>query len=228
MRVALVGQEVGEVEQLLGHFGISRDDAHPDTVISVGGDGTLLQAERKYPGLPKLPIRSSETSRKTHDHKVEHLLEKLAAGGLVEIRQMKISAVCGERKLYGLNEVIVHNELVTSAIRYRVAINGSDHSGDIIGDGLLVATPFGSTAYYRSITHSIFQVGIGLAFNNSTEPLDHLVLAEDSIICVTVLRGPAVVAADNDPHWIHIAPGKSVTVQKATESAIILALPAPA
>jgi len=134
-------------------------------------------------------------------------------------------AVTGTSRLHALNDVNFHNEMITSAVRYRVEINGQPHSSEIIGDGLIVATPFGSTAYYRSITHSIFQVGIGLAFNNSTEPVDHLVLNENARIQVQVVRGPALVAVDNDPGWIHLGEGDTVEVHKAQESATILTLP---
>lgn len=227
MRVALVGQDVSQVEKLLQGFGLVRDDRDPEAVISVGGDGTLLQAERFYPGIPKLPLRSSETSRKTHHHKAEFLLEKLVAGTLVEVPQMKLAATKGDHLLLALNDIIFHNKIVTSAVRYRVEINGYNHSGDIIGDGMTVATPFGSTAYYRSITHSIFQVGIGLAFNNSTEPVDHLVLSEDAVIRVCVVRGPALVAADNNRDWFNLGEGDSVTIKRASHPAKILSLPLP-
>ncbi|MBV6481206.1 MAG: NAD kinase [bacterium] len=225
MKVALVGKSLNTVEALLPAYGLIRDDQSPEVVISVGGDGTLLSAERKYPTIPKLPLRFSETSRKIHDHKAEILFEKLVSGDLVEVPQMKLVAVTGTSRLHALNDVNFHNEMITSAVRYRVEINGQPHSSEIIGDGLIVATPFGSTAYYRSITHSIFQVGIGLAFNNSTEPVDHLVLNENARIQVQVVRGPALVAVDNDPGWIHLGEGDTVEVHKAQESATILTLP---
>lgn len=227
MKVALVGKPLETVEALFPAFGLVRDDQTPEVVISVGGDGTLLLAERTYPTVPKLPLRFSETSRKIHHHKAETLFEKLVAGELIEVPQMKLVAIIGSSRRYALNDINFHNEMITSAVRYRVEINGDRHSSDIIGDGLIVATPFGSTAYYRSITHSIFQVGIGLAFNNSTEPVDHLVLKEDARLRVQVVRGPALVAADNDPDWIHLGEGDTVEVHKAEESATILTLPSP-
>lgn len=225
MKVALVGKNLEDVEALLPPRGLVRDDVSPEVVISVGGDGTLLWAERDYPGVAKLPMRGSETSRKTHNHRFEDLLDHLAAGRLIEVSQMKLEAESGGQTLYALNDIIFHNAMVTSAVRYRVEINGRLYSDEIIGDGLVVATPFGSTAYYRSITHSLFEVGIGLAFNNTIEPVDHLVLRECAVIRVSVLRGPALVAADNDPRIISLPEGDSVTVRKAQRPARILSLP---
>jgi NAD+ kinase len=88
----------------------------------------------------------------------------------------------------------------------------------------VAATPFGSSAYYRSITHSLFQVGIGLAFNNSTEPVDHMVLREDSLIEVTILRGPAIVAVDNNPERVSLLEGDTFLVRKSSEPARILGI----
>lgn len=215
MRVALVGRDLEEVEPLLGEFGLILDPSSPEVIISNGGDGALLGAEREFPGVPKLGLRNSKTSDRHADTNTREILEKLTLGKLKERSFTKLEATVGSRSLIGLNDIILHNKILTSALRYEVQINGRGHIGEIVGDGLIVATPFGSSAYYRSITHSIFQVGIGLAFNNSIEPVDHLVLREDCTIVATILRGPAQVAADNDPDWIDLEEGGQVTIRKA-------------
>jgi len=224
MRVALVGSDLHEVEGLLDRFKLERVRSDPDVVIANGGDGSVLGAEREYPRVPKLGLRNSRTCKKCPDHENEVVLGKLAAGKLVETRIIKLEADYAGQTLLAINDIILHNEMITSSVRYRVDINGRNHSGVIIGDGLVVATPFGSSAYYRSITHSIFQVGIGLAFNNSTEQVDHLVLQEDCAIDITILRGPALVAADNDPNWFEAGDGQTFSVRKAEEPAHILGI----
>jgi len=75
---------------------------------------------------------------------------------------------------------------------------------EFIGDGLVVATPFGSTGYYRSITDSYFELGIGIAFNNSTEQADSLVVKEQRQIKVLITRGPALLYADNQTKIINL------------------------
>jgi NAD+ kinase len=224
MKIALVGSSLHEIEEHMHLFGLERDDANPDAVIANGGDGSLLGAERAYPGIPKLGLRDSKTCTKCPEHRNEILLQKLALGELVETPIIKLEACIRDTKILGINDIILHSESITSSVRYRVDINGRNHSGVIIGDGLVVATPFGSSAYYRSITHSIFQVGIGLAFNNSTEQVDHLVLQEDCEIDVTILRGPALVAADNNPDWVRMEGGDAFSVRKAPEPARILGI----
>jgi len=121
-----------------------------------------------------------------------------------------------------MNDIVVHNSDPRHAIRYRYAVNGVQHPHEVIGDGVVAATPFGSSAYYRSITKSTFQKGIGLAFNNSTEPFDHMVLSDDGVINVNISRGSAIIFADNQPEKIQLKDGQSVEIKKSAESAKIL------
>jgi NAD+ kinase len=99
-------------------------------------------------------------------------------------------------------------------------------TGEITGDGIIVATPFGSTGYYRSVTRSTVSEGIGVAFNNCTEPFAPLCLASDVAIEVEVLRGPAVLARDNDPRLLPMRDGHVFEVGRAPESAVVLGLDA--
>ena len=60
LRIAIVGRErkvVQEYKKEIRKSGIVYTDTKPDIVISLGGDGTILLAERWFPGVPKLPIR---------------------------------------------------------------------------------------------------------------------------------------------------------------------------
>jgi NAD kinase len=116
-----------------------------------------------------------------------------------------------------MNDIILHNKDSRHAIRYNLKVNEKPLGKEIIGDGIIVATPYGSTAYYRSITDSYFELGIGLAFNNSTEQSDHVVLKEDSVVSVTIARGDALVYADNQQDEIDVTEGSEITIRKSKE-----------
>ena len=109
-------------------------------------------------------------------------------------------------------------------MRYKVWIDGELYGREIVGDGVGLSTVHGSTAYYRSITHSIFRTGIGLAFSNSTEVVNHLVLPETSIVRVRILRGPCEVVADNSPEKIQVTAGDEIELKLSTEKTPILGL----
>lgn len=222
MKVAVAGTNGEALVSLIREAGFERDHRDPEVVISYGGDGTLLGAERDWPAVPKIAIRPDETCIKCVEHETHAVLERLAAGNVSKTPLMKLEAVSGDRRLLAINDIGLHHEQPTSGVRFRVWINGERYSNDVVGDGLVVATPFGSTAYYRSITRSFFRSGIGIAFNNTTEQIDHLVLGEDEQLRFVVTRGPAVLCADNSPESIALNEGDEAHIAKAPESTTLL------
>jgi NAD+ kinase len=226
-RILVLGKDAGTILPLVLDAGFSVVTEAPDVVLTYGGDGLLLHSEREWPGVPKLPIRNSRFGRKCEPRTVQDALERLSRGDLRATRQTKVRAEAhGERRV-GLNDIIVHNSRPMSSVRFRVWIDGKAFADEMVGDGLVVATPFGSSAYYRSITRSTFHTGLGLAFNNSTEPVDHLVLAESAEIRIRIERGPALVAADNNPDAIPLDRGGETTIRRDDSYAIILQLGPP-
>lgn len=226
MRIAICGRNLDDLRKILENFPVSVVDEHPDAVISYGGDGALLGSESKFPGIPKMPMRDSRSHLKCDHHAEEQLIEMLLEGTLSRTRLTKLSAQKKgtARILSALNDVFISKEIISSAVRYRLSLDRAIYKDEIAGDGLVIATPFGSTGYYRSITHSSFQVGIGLAFNNSTEPLDHIVISEATRIEVEILRGPGTLLVDNSPERVSLREGDFVSVWKAEEEAEVLGL----
>jgi len=223
-RVLVLGRNSEPVVDLVRASGLLSVEDEPDLVITWGGDGLLLGSEREWPGVPKLPLRNSRHGKRCGPHEVQDALDRFLAGSLSETRWMKLRADANGEELVALNDILVHNSRPTSGVRYRVWIDGREFSREILGDGVVVATPFGSTAYYRSITRSIFKEGIGLAYNNSTEPLDHLVLPATSEIRVRITRGPALATADNDPRMVPLEEGDEVHIRRGGGEATILGL----
>lgn len=223
MRVLLIGNDVAELRPLVEGAGLEivTQPGRAEAAICFGGDGTLLGAERDYPGLPKVPIRRAMAGDRRHQKTLRAILQRVANGRANETRLPKLLASCGLHRLLALNDVVIKNRHVTAAVRYRVAIDGVAHFGEIVGDGLVAATPFGSSAYYRSITNSVIHVGMGLAFNNSTEPVNHLVLGQESRIRVSITRGPAELAVDNNPRLLPLVEGDTVLIHQAPEVAVI-------
>lgn len=226
-RILVLGSEAASLWPAVRDAGFAVVSEAPDVVLTYGGDGLLLHSEREWPGVPKLPLRNSRRGRKCEPRTVQEALERLARGDLVAVRQTKVRAEARSEFRIGLNDIIVHNSRPTSTVRCRVRIDGEPFGGEVVGDGVVVATPFGSTAYYRSITRSIFHAGLGVAFNNSTEPVDHVVLPETAEIRVAITRGPALVAADNDPDPIPLDEGDEVAIRRHDAEAVILRMDEP-
>lgn len=222
MKVLVFGENKAMMERLAARAGFKIVKKNPQFVISYGGDGTLMKAESAFPGIPKIILKDSHVCKKCSTLSNEEVLEKIKKNkfSIEELGKLEVSA--RGKKLYAINDVILHNKDARHAIRYSFSVNGRLAGRMIIGDGIVVATPFGSTGYYRSITDSFFELGIGLAFNNSTEQADHMVLKEDSIIKIEIMRGPAVIYADNQKKEILLEAGSEVVMKKSKNKALIV------
>jgi NAD+ kinase len=221
-KVFLYGRNSADIEPLVLGAGFTIVKENPDFIISYGGDGTMMKAEAEYPGILKVLLRDSQICKKCSTLSNSDVLTRVREGKYAVEKLMKLQVQAGNKILHGLNDIIIHNQDARHAIRYSVKVNGKNIGAEIIGDGLVIATPFGSTGYYRSITDSYFEIGIGLAFNNSTEQSDHIVLKEDSVIKINIVRGPMVIYADNQGDEIHVAQSEEVTVLKSPHTAHVV------
>lgn len=222
MKVRLFGKNRDVAISMLKHAGFEVVDRDAEFVVSYGGDGTLMMAEHAYPGVPKILLKDSMICKKCSPLSNEQVLQQIAAEKFFTEQLMMLEVVVRDKTLCALNDIILHNKDPRHAIRYSIAVNGRPLGKEVIGDGVIVATPFGSTAYYRSITDSYFELGIGLAFNNSTEQSDHVVLKDDSVITITISRGDAIVYADNQKEEITVSAGDQLTIRKSGKSTYIV------
>ncbi len=224
VRILVFGQEKEGITPIIKKFGYVVVKADPEIIISYGGDGTLLRSEQIYPSIPKIPIRRSSTAIKCANHETEKILEKLKKGKLGSKKLLKLEAKFKKTSLTALNDVIIHHFLPNRAIRFKVLINDKEHVTYAIGDGLVIATPFGSSAYYASITKSTFESGFGIAFNNTTTEISHLVLSSEDVLTVGIIRGPATLSVDNNERIISLKNQDSVQIKKSPQVATILGL----
>ena len=224
MKVKLIGKHLDDISPLLKTRNFELTDNAPELIIAHGGDGALLDAERLFPGIPILPLRDQETAALCDEHSYENQLDDFCAGKTTKTVNTKLCSSFGDKKILGLNDIFIHNCNRGRAMRYRVWIDDELYANEIVGDAVGMATIHGSTAYYRSITHSVFKTGLGLAFSNSTEVVNHLVLPEDAVVRVKIIRGPGIMVADNGPDVIEIPEGSEVSIRKANEEAVIYGL----
>ena len=221
MKIKLLGKNLDDIRPLLRELGFEEADRGFELIVTHGGDGALLGAERDFPGVPKLPLRDAATAPPCPRHSARKRLENFLEKRPEPVKLPKLAGSFDWHTIYGINDVFLHRALPTSALRYRVRIDGEPYGDEIVGDGVGLSSVHGSTAYYRSITHSIFRVGVGLSFSNSTEEVDHMVLDSGSTVSIQVTRGPAVLVADNTPRGIEVAEGGIVTMRQTKEYALV-------
>ena len=229
-RVRVISKtESPKIEGLLVAGGFRVVEGDPDFIVCFGGDGTVLFSERSFPGVPKLIVKTSKVCRKcdyTLDD-LEEVLSRIREGDYCLHGEMKLVAEARGVRLVGLNEVQVHLKLPFSAVRFSVSVDGREFDG-LIGDGVIVATPFGSTGYYEATGGERFEKGIGISFNNlHCRKVGSCVVSEDSVVKLVISRGPAWLVADNNENFVELNAGDSVTVRKSDGVANFIYVPCP-
>jgi len=220
-------RDPSEVKKVLETEGFELVEGNPDFVVCYGGDGTVLFSEIKFPEIPKLIIKTSRACRK-YDYSINNLselLSKIKAGNYQIHTEMKLETIAKGEKLVGLNEIQAHLMLPIYALRFSLSANGKEYN-DLIGDGVIVATPFGSTAYYKSTGGKSFEKGIGISFNNlHNKNVKSFVVPEDSVVKLTVTREHAWLLVDNAEDLVELTAGDTVTIKKSESEANFIYVP---
>jgi NAD+ kinase len=220
-------KKVNRVKSLISGSGFVISKKNPELVVTVGGDGTYLMCERLFPNTSKLMIRDSVVCYHCDEYNYDDIIEvvkKLKMKKYNITENIKLEAKVKRKKLIATNDIIIRNKNIGEALRFKVIINGKIMYHELIGDGVVVATPFGSTGYFSSITRKSFDKGIGVAYNNCNVKLKHPVLHENSHIKIKILRGEALVGVDNDNKVVSIGKNSVVDVRKYKGKARMLKL----
>ncbi len=127
--------------------------------ITIGGDGTLLRAARlaNECDCPLLGINTGRLGFLTELDSDDPRISKLPAliqRGLVLEERDALEAEYNGKRFFALNDVVVRKGDVSRIVPFGLSLNG-EHIADIPADGICVATPTGSTAYFLSAGGSI-------------------------------------------------------------------------
>ena len=134
------------------------DDFDADMVISIGGDGTFLKAARRV-GRKGIPILGINTGRlgflaDISPEEMEETFDEIQNGRYSVEERSVLQLICNDKHLqdspYALNEIAILKRDSSSMISIRTAINGA-YLNTYQADGLVIATPTGSTAYSLSV-----------------------------------------------------------------------------
>lgn len=141
-----------------GFEAAERDDlvrARPDFVVVLGGDGTLLSTARcvAHAGIPILGINLGSLGFLTEvkQDEIEYALAEVDAGrGELSMRPMLHCQLQRDGQCVAaydaLNEVVLNQSAVARITDFELRVNGMFVS-TYKADGLIIATPTGSTAY---------------------------------------------------------------------------------
>lgn len=221
MKVAICSVEKDRLKRILERHGFQVITNDPDFVLCYGGDGTILYGERLYPTVPKLLVKTTALCRKCdyEAKSLDDLLDKVKKEEYVIVEEIKLDAYMGNKKITALNEVQVHTSLPIRAVRFSVFADGKKFE-NLIGDGVIIATPYGSTGYYLATGGRPFREGIGISFNNlHTKKIPSFTVSENSKIKIKMIRDSALLLSDNNPKYFKLKEGDEILVQESDEKA---------
>jgi NAD+ kinase len=217
-----------EIANLLSAEGVKVDLEGPDLVISLGGDGTMLRAAQHAHAadVALLGVNLGTLGYLTEvDATSEAEAVRRVLSGEFEIQdRMMLSCtvegtgVDGPGPFVALNEVLVERASRRRLVRLGVRVGG-ESLGDFNADGVIVATPTGSTAYALSAGGPIVSPRAACLVVVPVSP--HMVfarpfvLADDEVVEVTVRDSGQAASLSLDGHMgCDLASGATVVVKR--------------
>ncbi len=214
--------------------GIERNElaATVDVIVVLGGDGTLLSVARSAAaaGVPVLGINYGSLGflTSTAREESEGAIDDLLGGKYVSSQRMMLRAHVHDPRSPGgdgdhvrdvLNDAVVNKTSLARIVQLEVTIDG-DFVSRYRADGLIVATPTGSTAYSLAAGGPIVMPNVEAIVVSPISPHSladrPLVLPADAVISVRVLsKDQDIVLTLDGQEGIRVHPGQVVTVERS-------------
>ena len=194
-----------------------------DLIIVFGGDGTLLNSARQYldSQIPILGVNMGNVGFLTDisvDNFDNTIKDILSGNYKIEERNL-VSAKFDDNHLYGLNEVVIHSGAYAQLMRYRLSVN-EKIVYEQRSDGLIVATPTGSTAYSLSaggpIIHPSLDVWTILPMLPQSLSSRPFIISSDENVEMELFEGPndsAKICVDGQDD-IDVSYGVKISISK--------------
>jgi NAD+ kinase len=197
-----------------------------DLICVLGGDGTFLRAARGIgdSAAPTLGVNLGRVGflAKVETDDLEEALAKVASGDFALEDRFRIEATLvradGTREAHAcLNEVVVARGPRVRMIQVEVDVSGS-HLATWVSDGVVVATPTGSTAYSFSAGGSVLDPRLRNMIITSVagylSPLRSVVAGEDHVVQLSLRQAVSGATISIDGQWdMPMAVGEAVEVR---------------
>ncbi len=151
--------------QLIAAYGNNPSDK-ADVVVALGGDGLMLQTlhAHMHSGIPIYGMHRGTVGFLMNEFSPKHLVERLDAAKLTVINPLLMRATDIHGKVHihhAINEVALFRQ-THQAAHLRILVDERERMAELAADGVLVATPAGSTAYNLSAQGPIIPINAAL------------------------------------------------------------------
>ncbi len=211
-RIAFVTSAMPEAE--IARDALTRRDgdvapADADVIVALGGDGLMLQTLHKFmaSGKPIYGMNRGTVGFMMNEYREDGLKERLAAAEETVIHPLAMNAIDASGKVHmarAMNEVALFRQ-TNQMVRLRVLVDGKERLAQLDGDGIMVATPAGSTAYNLSAQGPIIPIGAALLALTPISPFRPrrwrgALLPDTAVVTIEVLEAdkrPVAAVADH-------------------------------
>lgn len=168
-KIAFVASNAPEAQEardrLVARYG-AVDAKAADVIVALGGDGLMLQSlhDAIETGTPIFGMNRGSVGFLMNEYREDELRARLAEAAASIIHPLRMRARDAEGRTHealAINEVSMLRQTYQAA-KLSIAVDGRVRLAEMIADGLLVATPAGSTAYNLSANGPILPLGAPL------------------------------------------------------------------
>ena len=163
-RIHFVASQVLLAQEALARL-VRRYGQHPigeaDVIVALGGDGLMLTTLHQNAGLPIYGMNRGTVGflMNTYgEHSLKGRLERAEETVIHPLRMTATRRDGSEAEALAINEVSLLRS-GPQAAKLRILIDGRERLAELVCDGILVATPAGSTAYNYSAHGPILPIG---------------------------------------------------------------------
>lgn len=180
-----------------------------EAVVALGGDGLMLQTLHRFvsTGIPIYGMNRGTIGFLMNDYREDGLLERLAAAELTTIHPLRMKATdsTGQtREAIAFNEVSLLRQRHQAA-KLKIDVDGRTRLEELICDGVIIATPAGSTAYNLSAHGPILPINSKLLAVTPISPFRPrgwrgAILPHEARVTITILESdkrPVAAVADH-------------------------------
>ncbi len=167
--IAFVASATPEAREAYERLGKRYGNCEPksaDVIVALGGDGLMLQTLHDFmsSGKPIYGMHRGTIGFLMNDYSADKLVERLDAAQIAVIHPLLMRARDAQGRVHehhAINEVSLFRQSAQAA-HLRILIDGKERLAELIADGVLVATPAGSTAYNLSVQGPIIPINAPL------------------------------------------------------------------
>jgi NAD+ kinase len=211
---------------------VAPQDDGVDLCVALGGDGTILQALRRYAstGVPVFAVNFGHVGflATLEPEELDGGFDRAFRGDFERLELPAIVVEAGGRRIAAVNDVSLHRRLGHPVAQLALALEG-DEVGHVRCDGVVICTPAGSTGYNLANGGPVVAWGVeGYAVSfiapHSLNARALVVAPDDHLTVLSKAGDPVDVSIDGRPAG-ELGPGEELAARFVRHATVLAQAP---